>query len=74
MKNQVKQYLETSGFKDFKIQKSGEFLKISVWDAVTFERAEKIKGELNALCGTLKDPKYSWLNVCDIHFGNVRFC
>jgi predicted ATP-dependent Lon-type protease len=69
----ISQCLTEKGFKDFTIKKSGSFIHVSLWDIVTFEEVDKIRAELNEICGTLKDPKFNWLNVCEFHCGNVRF-
>lgn len=69
----ISQYLEESGYTNYKIQKSGEFFKVALWDIVTFEQAGKIKTELQEICGKIPDPKFSWLERLDLHCGNVRF-
>jgi hypothetical protein len=69
----ISQYLEKSGYKDFKIQKSGEFFKVQLWDIITFQNVEKIKTDLQKICGKISDPKFSWLERLDLHCGNVRF-
>lgn len=69
----ISQYLEKSGYADYKIQKSGEFFKVALWDIVTFEQVEKIRTGLQEICGKVSDPKFSWLERLDLHCGNVRF-
>jgi hypothetical protein len=69
----IAQYLSEKGYTDFTINKSGSFIKVQLWDIITFEEVDKIRDGLNAICGTLTDPKFNWLNVCEFHAGNVRF-
>jgi len=73
MKKEVFAYLKDRGFKDFNIKKSGSFIKVQLWDIVTFEQVEILRNGLNDICGKVDDPKYSWLDVCEFRCGNVRF-
>jgi hypothetical protein len=69
----IAQYLEDSGYNEFKIQKSGSFFNVSLWDIVTFDEVEKLRTELQEICGKIPDPKFSWLERLNFHCGNVRF-
>lgn len=69
----ISYYLSENGYKDFRIKKIGDFIHVSLWDIVTFDEVKKIKEDLNKICGKVSDPKFFWLDVLELHCGNVRF-